>query len=64
MGVNAIRFAHNMPAPEMMDLTDEMGFLVISEGFDMWERPKTAFDYARYFGEWHQLWTRRGTKRP
>ena len=54
MGVNAIRFAHNMPAPEMMDLTDEMGFLVISEGFDMWERPKTAFDYARYFGEWHQ----------
>jgi len=52
MGVNAIRTAHNMPAPEFMDLADKMGFLVLSEAFDMWERPKTAYDYARFFRDW------------
>jgi beta-galactosidase len=52
MGVNAIRTAHNMPAVELMDLADEMGFLVVSEAFDMWERPKTKYDYARFFKEW------------
>lgn len=52
MGVNAIRTAHNMPAPEFMELTDEMGFLVVSEAFDMWERSKTTFDYARFFKDW------------
>lgn len=52
MGVNAIRTAHNMPAPELMDLADEMGFLINSDAFDMWERPKTTYDYARFFIEW------------
>lgn len=52
MGVNAIRTAHNMPAPEFMDLADRMGFLVLSEAFDMWERPKTTYDYARFFKDW------------
>ena len=52
MGVNAIRTAHNMPAPELMDLADEMGFLVLSEAFDMWERAKTPYDYARFFKDW------------
>ncbi|MFC0471359.1 glycoside hydrolase family 2 TIM barrel-domain containing protein [Halalkalibacter kiskunsagensis] len=52
MGVNAIRTAHNMPAAELMDLADEMGFLIVSEAFDMWERPKTKYDYARFFKEW------------
>jgi beta-galactosidase len=52
MGVNAIRTAHNMPAPGLMELADEMGFLVLSEAFDMWERPKTPNDYARFFKEW------------
>lgn len=52
MGVNAIRTAHNMPAPEFMELTDEMGFLVVSEAFDMWQRSKTTFDYARFFKDW------------
>jgi beta-galactosidase len=52
MGVNAIRTAHNMPAKELMDLADEMGMLIVSEAFDMWERPKTPFDYARFFKEW------------
>ena len=52
MGVNAIRTAHNMPAKELMDLADEMGILIISEAFDMWERPKTTYDYARFFKTW------------
>ncbi|WP_058306630.1 glycoside hydrolase family 2 TIM barrel-domain containing protein [Gracilibacillus massiliensis] len=54
MGVNAIRTAHNMPAKEMMTLADEMGFLVVTEAFDMWERSKTRYDYARFFKEWHK----------
>ncbi|WP_028608568.1 glycoside hydrolase family 2 TIM barrel-domain containing protein [Paenibacillus harenae] len=52
MGVNAIRTAHNMPAPELMDLADEMGLFIVSEAFDMWERSKTPYDYARFFEEW------------
>ena len=52
MGVNAIRTSHNMPAVELMELADEMGFLVDAEAFDMWERPKTTYDYARFFKEW------------
>ncbi|WP_055110171.1 glycoside hydrolase family 2 TIM barrel-domain containing protein [Paenibacillus ihumii] len=52
MGVNAVRTAHNMPAKELMDLADEMGLLVVSEAFDMWERPKTPYDYARFFKDW------------
>jgi beta-galactosidase len=55
MGVNAIRTAHNMPAPELMDLADEMGMLVVSEAFDMWERSKTPYDYARFFKEWAHI---------
>lgn len=52
MGVNAVRGTHNMMAPEALDLADEMGILIISEAFDMWERPKTEYDYARFFKEW------------
>lgn len=52
MGVNAIRTAHNMPAPALMGLADEMGLFVVTEAFDMWERSKTAYDYARFFKEW------------
>ncbi len=54
MGVNALRCSHNMAAPGLLDLADEMGFLLISEAFDMWERPKTEWDYARFFPEWHE----------
>lgn len=68
MGVNAIRTAHNMPAKELMDLADEMGILVVSEAFDMWERSKTTFDYARYFKEWAPLdvksWVMRDRNHP
>lgn len=52
MGVNAVRGAHNMMAPGVLDLADEMGILLISEAFDMWERSKNKYDYARFFGEW------------
>lgn len=52
MGVNAIRTSHNMPAKELMELADEVGFLIASESFDMWERPKTTYDYARFFKDW------------
>ncbi len=68
MGCNAIRTSHNMPAPDFMDLADEMGFLVVSEGFDMWEKSKTEFDYARFFKEWMPTdvasWVRRDRNHP
>ena len=54
MGVNAIRSSHNPPAPELLALTDSMGFIVMDETFDMWRKRKTPHDYARYFDEWHE----------
>ena len=47
MGCNAIRTSHNPPAPELLDLCDEMGFIVQDEAFDMWRKKKTAHDYSR-----------------
>ncbi|MDQ0920601.1 glycoside hydrolase family 2 TIM barrel-domain containing protein [Paenibacillus sp. V4I5] len=68
MGVNAIRTAHNMPAVELMDLADEMGLLVVSEAFDMWERTKTPYDYARFFKDWAKAdvksWVKRDRNHP
>ena len=68
MGVNGIRTSHNMPAVELMELADEMGMLIVSEGFDMWERSKTTYDYARFFPEWSQRdvasWVRRDRNHP
>ena len=54
MGCNAIRCTHNPPAPELLDLCDSMGFLVMDESFDMWRKRKSAHDYARYFDRWHE----------
>jgi beta-galactosidase len=54
LGCNAIRMAHNPPAPELLDLTDRMGFLVIDELFDMWERKKTPLDFHLIFADWHE----------
>ncbi|HTG54617.1 MAG TPA: glycoside hydrolase family 2 TIM barrel-domain containing protein, partial [Niabella sp.] len=54
MGVNAIRMAHNPPASRLLDLCDEMGFLVMDESFDMWAKKKNKFDYFSDFPEWHQ----------
>ncbi|MCC8145856.1 MAG: DUF4982 domain-containing protein [Bacteroidales bacterium] len=54
MGVNAIRTAHNPPAPEMLDLCDKMGFLVIDEFVDTWSVPKKRNGYALLFEDWHE----------
>lgn len=53
MGCNALRTSHNPPAPELLDLCDEMGFIVMDEAFDMWKRPKNKYDYHLYWDEWH-----------
>ncbi len=68
MGVNALRTSHNMPAERLMELADEMGFLVLDEAFDMWERSKTEYDYGRFFIEWAgrdvRSWVRRDRNHP
>jgi len=55
MGCNAIRLSHNPPAPELLDLFDRMGFLVMDEAFDEWRLPKgqtPLYGYHKYFDEW------------
>jgi len=68
MGVNAIRTSHNPPSVKFMELCDEMGILVDSEGFDMWELKKNDYDYHRFFPEWHERdtrsWVRRDRNHP
>jgi len=53
MGVNALRTSHNPPAPELLDLTDRMGFIVMDEAFDMWKKEKTPYDYHLDWDAWH-----------
>ena len=54
MGVNGLRTSHNPPAPELLDLTDKMGFIVMDEAFDVWKIQKTKYDYHLDFDEWHK----------
>jgi beta-galactosidase len=54
MGCNAIRTAHNPPAPEFLDLCDQMGFLVMDEAFDMWRKKKSSHDYHENWAEWYK----------
>jgi beta-galactosidase len=54
MGCNAIRTSHNPPAPELLDLCDRMGFLVMDEAFDCWARGKTRNDYQKLYPDWHE----------
>ena len=54
VGCNAIRTSHNPPAPELLDLTDRMGFLVLDEIFDCWDRRKTPNDFHAIFQDWHE----------
>jgi beta-galactosidase len=54
MGCNAIRTSHNPPAPELLDLCDRMGFLVVDEAFDCWKRGKRPYDYSALFDEWKE----------
>ena len=53
MGVNGIRTSHNPPAPELLDLCDKMGFIVMDEAFDMWKKAKTKYDYSLDWDQWH-----------
>ncbi len=53
-GVNAIRTSHNPPSPELLDLADQLGLLVMDEAFDMWHIAKTPNDYSKYFDEWSE----------
>lgn len=68
MGANAVRTSHNMPAKEFLELCDELGLLVDSEAFDMWELKKTDYDYARFFDDWYKKdvasWIRRDRNHP
>jgi len=54
MGCNAIRTSHNPPAPELLDLADQMGFIIMDEAFDMWKKPKNKFDYSTVWDEMHK----------
>ena len=53
-GVNAIRTSHNPPSPELLELCDRMGFLVMDESFDMWRIPKVPNGYSKFFDEWSE----------
>ncbi len=54
MGCNAIRTSHNPPAPELLELADNMGFLIMDEAFDVWVRQKTPLDFHLIFPDWHE----------
>jgi beta-galactosidase len=54
MGCNAIRTSHNPPAPELLDLCDRMGILVMDESFDCWRKGKRPNDYHLLFQDWHE----------
>jgi len=53
MGVNAIRTSHNPPSPELVELCDRMGVVLMVEAFDVWEIPKVPNGYNKFFRAWH-----------
>ncbi len=54
MGCNSLRTSHNPPAPELLELADQMGFLVWDEAFDCWKTGKRSLDYNKLYDEWHE----------
>ena len=54
MGCNGIRTSHNPPTPELLQLADKMGFIVMDEAFDCWEWGKAKYDYHLFFKQWHK----------
>ncbi|MCR4860680.1 MAG: DUF4982 domain-containing protein [Bacteroidales bacterium] len=67
-GFNAVRTAHNIPAPELLDLCDEMGLLVLDEAFDKWRGGRRGNAYGYFFDEWHARdladWVKRDRNHP
>jgi beta-galactosidase len=68
MGSNALRTSHNPPAPELLDLADRLGFMVLDEIFDCWNSQKTTNDFHLIFADWHEpdlrLFIRRDRNHP
>ncbi|MBN1608187.1 MAG: DUF4982 domain-containing protein, partial [Polyangiaceae bacterium] len=54
MGGNAIRTSHNPPAPELLDIADRLGLLVMDEAFDCWYAGKNTYDYGRFYNQWYE----------
>ena len=54
MGCNAVRMSHNPPSPELLDLCDRMGFLVMDESFDEWQESHNKYGYGRFFDQWSE----------
>ncbi|CAM4285089.1 beta-galactosidase GalB [Zobellia nedashkovskayae] len=54
MGVNALRTSHNPPSPEMLQICDKLGIVVLDEAFDEWKIPKVINGYNKFFDEWHE----------
>ncbi|MEU1406580.1 glycoside hydrolase family 2 TIM barrel-domain containing protein [Streptomyces sp. NPDC005728] len=52
MGVNALRTSHNPPSPQMIQVCEELGIVLMVEAFDCWRTGKTRYDYGRFFDEW------------
>ncbi|MEU2423379.1 glycoside hydrolase family 2 TIM barrel-domain containing protein [Streptomyces sp. NPDC007851] len=52
MGVNAFRTSHNPPSPQMIEVCEELGIVMMVEAFDCWRTGKTRYDYGRFFDEW------------
>ncbi len=52
MGCNALRTSHNPPSPQLLDLCDQLGILVMDECFDEWKLDKTKYGYGRFFDQW------------
>ena len=67
-GFNAIRTSHNIPAPELLELCDEMGLMVLDEAFDKWRGSRGGAGYGPYFDEWNTRdltdWVRRDRNHP
>ena len=67
-GCNAIRTSHNPPAPELLEICDRLGLVVMDEAFDCWETGKNTNDYGMYFDNWAQQdvqdWIRRDRNHP
>jgi beta-galactosidase len=53
MGVNALRTSHNPPTPELLDIADRLGLMVMDEAFDCWYAGKHTYDYGRFFNQWY-----------